>query len=26
VRWMTSFDTTDEDVTRFAAGVKTLLS
>jgi threonine aldolase len=26
VRWMTSFDTTDEDVTRFAAGVKALLS
>jgi threonine aldolase len=26
VRWMTSFDTTDEDVTRFAAGVKALVS
>ena len=26
VRWMTSFDTTDEDVSRFAAGVSALLS
>ncbi len=25
VRWMTSFDTTDEDVTRFAAGVRAAL-